>query len=381
MKTINLLSPKKVVFGNGCSEQFTKDFISLGYKKVLIITTPPILQLIDNMLTSFKLSGIEYRVLDSIINEPTKEDLNYSIKIAREFKVDSIIGIGGGSALDVAKLVAALHNINQKIEDVFGIGNLSGRNSFLACLPTTAGTGSEVSPNAIILDETDNLKKGVISEYLIPDVAYIDPLLTLSVPANITASTGMDALTHCLEAYTNKFAHPIIDMYALEGIKLISDNLVNAYLNGKDENAREQVALGSLFGGMCLGPVNTAGVHALSYPLGGEYHIAHGLSNALLLPYVMQFNYSSSINKYSNVAKALGSQYMEVSEITAEDGIRIIFNMIEKLDLPTRLSQIDIPKEAIDKMSESAMTVTRLLKNNPREITITDAKNIYMMAY
>lgn len=191
----------------------------------------------------------------------------------------------------------------------------------------------------------------------------------------------MDALTHCLEAYTNKFAHPIIDMYALEGIKLISDNLVNAYLNGKDENAREQVALGSLFGGMCLGPVNTAGVHALSYPLGGEYHIAHGLSNALLLPYVMQFNYSSSINKYSNVAKALGSQYMEVSEITAEDGIRIIFNMIEKLDLPTRLSQIDIPKEAIDKMSESAMTVTRLLKNNPREITITDAKNIYMMAY
>ncbi len=176
----------------------------------------------------------------------------------------------------------------------------------LVCLPTTAGTGAEVSPNAILLDEADELKKGVVSPHLVPDAAFVDPLLTISVPPAVTAATGLDALTHCIEAYANKFAHPIVDIYALQGIKLISANLVRAVRNGGDIEARAALSLGSLYGGLCLGPVNTAAVHALAYPLGGRFHIAHGVSNALLLPHVLRFNFSAAPERYAEISAALG---------------------------------------------------------------------------
>src|SRR5262249_48336492 len=160
---------------------------------------------------------------------------------------------------------------------------------FLVCLPTTAGTGSEVSPNAILLDEADQLKKGVVSPYLVPDAAYVDPQLTRSVPPSVTAATGLDALTHCIEAYANKFAHPAVDLYALQGVGIIAQNLLRAVRNGGDMEARTELSLGSFYGGLCLGPVNTAAVHALAYPLGGQFHVAHGVSNAVLLPHVIRF--------------------------------------------------------------------------------------------
>ncbi len=209
--------------------------------------------------------------------------------------------------LDVAKLVAAFIDSDQKAEDCFGTGFIKKKGLWLACLPTTAGTGSEVSPNAILLDERDKLKKGIVSPYLLADAAYVDPKLTMTVPAKVTADTGMDALTHCIEAYTNKFAHPAADIYALQGIKLIAANLLRAVKDGSDVEAREALALGSLYGGLVLGPVNTAAVHALSYPLGGEFHIPHGLSNAILLPSVMKFNRPANLSKYAEVAIACGA--------------------------------------------------------------------------
>ena len=208
---------------------------------------------------------------------------------------------------------------------------MHGRELPLVCLPTTAGTGAEVSPNAILLDEADELKKGVVSPHLVPDAAFVDPLLTISVPPAVTAATGLDALTHCIEAYANKFAHPIVDTYALQGIRLISANLVRAVRNGNDIEARAALALGSLYGGLCLGPVNTAAVHALAYPLGGRFHIAHGVSNALLLPHVLRFNFSAAPERYAEIAVALGVARNGSDLGTAEQGVEFLSQLIARL--------------------------------------------------
>src|SRR5690606_16216535 len=284
------------------------------------------------------------------------------------FPADAVIGIGGGSVLDVAKVVAAQLDNTQSLEDIVGNGMLKGRNKALICVPTTSGTGSEMSPNAILVDD-DNQKKGIISPFLVPDKVYIDPLLTIGVPPNVTAATGLDALTHCLEAYTNKFSQPFIDMYAFEGMRLIAANLEEAVHNGANASARYNVAMGSMLGGCCLGPVNTAAVHALSYPLGSMFHLAHGLSNALLLPYVMEYNYVASPKKYAEVAIALGCDRLTTDEETARAGIAKIRTLISACGIPARLRDVEIPREAIPQMAEDAMKITRLLVNNPREIT------------
>jgi alcohol dehydrogenase class IV len=267
------------------------------------------------------------------------------------------------------------------VAEVFGIGLLQGRELFLVCLPTTAGTGSEVSPNAILLDEADELKKGVVSPHLVPDAALIDPLLTLSVPAPVTAATGLDALTHCIEAYANKFAHPITDQYALQGIRLISANLLRAVRNGADAEARANLALGSLYGGLCLGPVNTAAVHALAYPLGGRFKMAHGVSNAVLLPNVLRFNFSAAPGRYAEVAVALGVERNPSALVMAERGVERLAELSRACGVPQRLSDFKIPRDAIPAMARAAMQVTRLLKNNLRPVTEADAAGIYEATY
>lgn len=213
------------------------------------------------------------------------------------------------------------------------------------------------------------------------DAAYIDPKLTWSVPAKVTAETGMDALTHCIEAYTNKFAHPLVDMYALMGIKLIAASLEHAVTNGKDQEAREAMALGSMYGGLCLGPVNTAAVHALSYPIGGEFHISHGLSNAILLPAVMRFNYIANPKKFAEVAVACGVKRLENDERTAIAGVDFITALSKRCGIPTTLTELNIPQDAVGRMAKAAMNVQRLLKNNPRTVTEADAKAIYESLY
>lgn len=381
MRTISIYYPKKFVFGNGCSEEFVHDFIGFGYNKLLLVTAVPLLKLIEPIASEINKAGKEVFIYDNVNAEPTIEDLNKALEFARSKNIDSVVGIGGGSVLDLAKLIAAMLHNSQTIHEVFGIGNLRKREIYLACLPTTSGTGSEVSPNAILLDKSDNLKKGVVSQYLVPDGAYVNPLLTKSVPPPVTAATGIDALIHCIEEYTNKFAHPVIDVYALEGIRLIASYLKRAYDNGDDEEAREKVALGSLYGGLGLGPVNTAAVHALSYPLGGEFHIPHGLSNAVLLPYVMKFNMGASVDRYADVALALGAAEGKDNFHTAQNGVDKVFELCEQLNIKVKLSALNIPKDAISRMAEGAMKVERLLKNNPRALTFDDAVQIYNDAY
>lgn len=381
MKQITLLQPQKIVFGTGCIQTLVEDYKKSGYKKLFVLTAPPIRPLLDETLKELQAAGVATEVYQDIVAEPTVNDFNNILEKARQFGADSIVGVGGGSVLDVSKLVAAFINSDQQVEDCFGTGFIKSKGLWLACLPTTAGTGSEVSPNAILLDERDHLKKGVVSPFLLADVAYVDPKLTWTVPAKVTADTGMDALTHCIEAYTNKFAHPSVDIYALQGIRLIAANLERAVKNGQDVEAREALAFGSLYGGLCLGPVNTAAVHALSYPLGGEYHIPHGLSNAILLPSVMKFNMPAAIRRYAEVAVAMGCQPGKDDQETAQRGVDFIYRLAEAVGIPQKLSDLGIPQTAVDGMARAAMEVQRLLKNNPREVTEQDARDIYNSLY
>ena len=373
--------PNRIIFGKGKLNQLVDEIVQLKAKKVLIITIEPLLKCLSGIVSDLKGRSVEVRIDTSISQEPYFNDFNKLMDNVSSFNPDSVVGIGGGSVLDVAKLGATQLENEQKLEEYVGIGLLKGRRKKLICLPTTAGTGSEVSPNAILVDDSDGQKKGIISPYLVPDVVIVDPLLTISVPPSVTAATGIDALTHCLEAYTNKFAHPMIDLYAYEGMKLIASNIVQAVNVGKDEEARTAVALGSMYGGICLGPVNTAAVHALSYPLGGMFHLPHGLSNALLLPYVMDFNLIASPARYADVAIALGCKRQENDLATAKTGVQKIKELIGQCGLPPRLREVGVNEEAIPIMARDALKVQRLLKNNPREVTLIDAINIYKEAF
>ena len=381
MKAITLLQPQKIVFGTGCIQTFVEDYKKMGLKRLYVLTAPPIRPLIEEAMDALTSAGVSIEVFQDIVAEPTVNDFKGILEKARCFQADSVVGVGGGSVLDVTKLVAAFINSEQQVEDCFGTGFIQKKGLWFACLPTTAGTGSEVSPNAILLDERDHLKKGIVSPFLIADAAYVDPKLTWTVPAKVTADTGMDALTHCIEAYTNKFAHPSVDIYALQGIRLISANLERAVKDGKDVEAREALAFGSLYGGLCLGPVNTAAVHALSYPLGGEFHIPHGLSNAILLPSVMKFNMPANIKRHAEVAIALGCKPGNTDEETAQKGVDFIYRLAAGVGIPDKLTALNIPQTAVDGMAKAAMQVQRLLKNNPREVTEQDARDIYNSLY
>ena len=381
MNTITLLQPARIVFGNGCAVQSVEFLVQQGGKRVLLVTDGSIRPHIDFLFEALQSAGCTVVESKFVSAEPTIKFFDSVLSEARTAKIDSVLGVGGGSVIDVAKLVAALAYGDQTVSQVFGINLLHGRQLPLVCLPTTAGTGAEVSPNAILLDEADELKKGVVSPHLVPDAAYVDPLLTVTVPPAVTAATGLDALTHCLEAYANKFAHPIVDNYALQGLKLISANLLRAVRDGRDLEARAALALGSLYGGLCLGPVNTAAIHALAYPLGGRFRIAHGVANALLLPHVCRFNFSAAPERYAEISEALGIVRNGSNLSTAEYGVEFLAQLSRDCGVPQKLSDLDIPRQAIAPMAHAAMQVTRLLKNNLRPLTEADAAQIYTSAY
>lgn len=380
MSNLQIIFPGKLVFGNGTLPQLVDDVIELKPNKVFIATIAPLKDALSSFITKLTDNKVEILTDTSIVAEPSFADFEKLMQTVAPFNPDIVIGIGGGSVLDIAKLVAAQLENEQQLKDYVGIGLLKGRKKKLICVPATSGTGSEVSPNAILVDD-ENQKKGIISPYLVPDIVYVDPLLTISVPPAITAATGLDALTHCLEAYTNKFAQPFIDMYAYEGMRLIAAHIETAVKDGNNIEAREKVAMGSLLGGFCLGPVNTAGVHALSYPLGSMFHLAHGLSNALLLPYVMQFNIPAATKRYADVAIALGCERKENDTATAHAGVHKIRELIKACGIPATLREVNVPESAIPQMAVDAMKIQRLLKNNPRTITEQDAIAIYKAAY
>ena len=377
MRTITFLQPKRLTIGVGCIGDCISYLQHLNFPAVHIISSPSLRGMMDEIAGTVGSSGCVVTIDTGINEEPTISIFEQAVARARRTRTTCVLGIGGGSVLDIAKLVAAFVDSEQNVEDTFGVGLLRVRNCHLVCIPTTAGTGSEVSPNAILLDEKAKLKKAVISPFLVPDATFIDPQMTLSMPPAVTASTGLDALTHCVEAYTNKFAHPLVDVYALQGITLCHRYLSRAVRQPDDLEAREGMSIASLYGGLCLGPVNTAAVHALAYPLGGEFQVPHGLSNAILLPHVFRFNAKATPSRHATVAIALGVPRSSDDLNTAYDGVERLQQLLAECGVSANLSQYNVNRSSIAGMAKSAMTVTRLLNNNPRDIDEAACVQIY----
>ncbi len=370
--------------GIGAIAELPNAIKGVGSGKALIVTDPGLVQAglcrrIEEVLTE---AGLSYAVFSDVEPDPRLEIVEDCAQAAEDADCDLFIGLGGGSSLDIAKVAAILNTNDGSLTDYLGIGNIPKRGAPTIMIPTTAGTGSEVTPIAVLSDKKEQLKKGVVSEHLYPDVALVDPALMTSLPPHITAFTGIDALTHAIEAYTNKYAQPFVDTLALEAIRLIGENLRRAVSCGDDVDARCKMALGSLYGGLCLGSVNTAAVHALAYPLGGMFDVPHGVANSLLLPYVMKFNLVSDLDKYSRVAEALGCRIDGLSKRdAAEKSVDAVAQLSADVGIARTLQELEIPQSAIEEMATAAMKVVRLLGNNPRQVTETDARAIYTSAY
>jgi alcohol dehydrogenase class IV len=372
--SITLRQPPQITFGAGCATPAVTSFARGTHRRVFLLTSPSVLPHANVLADALRAESAVVEIITGVPPEPTTTCCELIRATARAFAPDLVLAVGGGSVLDVAKLVAALHDRPEPVSAFYGVNVLAGRRTALVCVPTTAGTGSEVSPNALLLDEAAVAKKAVISPALVPDAAIIDPSLMLSLPPALTATTGIDALTHCIETYANLAAHPAVDLHSLEGARLIGANLARSVEDGSDLAARSSVALGSLYGGLGLGPVNTAGVHALAYPLGGEFHLAHGLSIALLLPHVVRFNLPSLPERHAALAAALGAASVEALPGRIE-------HLISACGIKAGLSAHGIPRDALPHIAGVGMGVTRLLRNNPREITRADALRIYEAAF
>ncbi len=336
--------------------------------------------LIAPALDALAAAGIAVDVFDAVVGDPPEGVVLAAVARARAFDADGVIGFGGGSSIDVAKLVALLARGGQALADVYGVGLAKGpRLPFLA-VPTTAGTGSEVTPIAIVTTGTHE-KKGVVSPVIIPDVALLDPDLTLGLPPHVTAATGIDAMVHAIEAYTSVSPNnnPVSRALAREALRLLGRNIERAVHHGGDREAREGMLLGSLLAGQAFANSPVAAVHALAYPIGGHFGVPHGLSNALVLPHVLRFNASACEALYAELAPdAFPDLGGHASAAAFADALAALS---ARVGLPPRLRDVGIPREAAPMMAEDAMRQTRLLVNNPRPLAYEDARAIYEAAW
>ncbi len=375
---------RRILFGLGAVEKIGAEAQLLKAKKVLIITDPGVIQagLLESVEKSLQTVGLPFVIFDGVEPDPRIEVVEKSVEKAKREGIDLIIGFGGGSSLDIAKVTSIMITNTGKIDGFFGIDLVPNPGIPVILVPTTAGTGSEVTPVAILSDTKEKLKKGIVSPTLFPEVAIVDPKLTIGLPPSVTAFTGMDALTHAIEAYYSINSTDLSDLLAYRAMELISKNLRMAFAHGENLVARSNVMEGSLLAGIAFANAGVGAVHAFAYPLGGEFHLAHGLTNTLMLPYVMRYNILGCPDKFAQMAKAFGEKAEGVSELVgAEIAVRFIERLSDDIRVPRRLRDVGIPEEAIPRLAEAAMKVTRLLANNPRKITLEDAMAIYQSAY
>ncbi len=375
---------RRILFGPGAAEKIGVEAQLFKAKKVLIITDPGVLQagLLENIEKSLQSVGLPFVIFDGVESDPRIEVVEKSVEKAKKEGIGLIIGFGGGSSLDIAKVTSILITNPGKIDTFFGIDLVPNPGIPVILIPTTAGTGSEVTPIAILSDTKEKLKKGIVSPTLFPEVAIVDPKLTIGLPPSVTAFTGMDALTHAIEAYYSVNANGLSDLFAFRAMELLSKNLRMAYAYGENMTARSNMMEGSLLAGIAFANAGVGAVHAFAYPLGGEFHLAHGLTNTLMLPYVMRYNVMGCPNKFAQMARAFGEKVEGLSEMDgAETAVKFVERLSDDIRVPRRLRDVGIPENAIPGLAEAAMKVTRLLANNPRKITLEDAIALYKSAY
>ena len=374
-----------VLVGPDTSSQLGDLAAAMGIKRALIVTDPGIIKfgLLDAAVTNLKANNIELSIYSDVIADPPESVVMDAVSSAQAFSCDGVIGFGGGSSMDVAKLLAVLIKGEQQLAEIYGVDQISGGRLPLIQVPTTAGTGSEATMVSIITTG-ETTKAGVVSRTLLADKIILDAKLTLGLPAAVTAATGIDAMVHAIEAYTSvRLKNPLSDMLAREALRLMADNISTAVKQGDNLQAREAMLLGAMLAGQAFANAPVAAVHALAYPLGGNYHIPHGLSNSLVLPHVLRFNAPAAAELYAELApiilpgRTLPSDALEVSELLAQHFLQLAAD----LGLQTRLSQMNIAESDLPKLAEEAMLQQRLLINNPRELSLNDALSIYQQAF
>lgn len=371
--------PKRIISGEGSENKIKEILIDEKVNNILLLIDSGVYGtgITKNIEESLKEFNIHL-----LTELPLEAEYKEVLQIYEEVKdknIEFIIAIGGGSTLDLAKIVSVLFT------------NESYRNNMLdpklivkaglpkLFVPTSAGTGAEVTQNAIVVVPEDELKVGIVSRFLIPEFVILEPKLTLGLPSSITASTGLDALCHSIECYISKKKNPFSDMFALKSIGLISENLINVYKDGSDIKGRENMLLAALYGGFSIGSSSTVAIHALSYPLGGKYRIPHGVSNAILLPHIIEYNMSCCIEEYNDIANAMGlGNSSNSKEEKAQLVVDEMFRYIDILNIPKSLKEYNITDTDLDGLVDAASKVTRLLNNNPKEMTKEDIKQIYI---
>ncbi|MCI5144213.1 MAG: iron-containing alcohol dehydrogenase [Candidatus Electrothrix sp. AR3] len=382
--SFTVTQPTRIQFGNGTVRSLGTTVKDFKGTKVLLVIDPGLVKagMLPRFTEPLEQENIPFIVYDTIDPEPGLALADRGYATAKEAGCDCVIGAGGGSAMDVAKAVAILLTNGGKAADYLGLGLIQKPGVPKIMLPTSAGTGAEVTFTAVFINEETGSKGGMNGDPLYPDAAILDPELSVSLPSHVTAYTGIDALTHALEAYTSTQAHRISEMYSLEAIKLIANNLPRAYANGTNLQARTALLMGSLLGGKALAVAGVGLVHAMAYPLGGMFGIPHGLANAVLLPYVVKYNLVGNIKKFALLAEVLGQNTKGLSlRDAASLCVDALFKLNSDVGIPDTLQKLNIPFDKITEMAEIALTVTRPVENNPRQPSLSDVVAIYKQAH
>ena len=386
-QAINFVTPN-INFGMGAIELVGQEAVRLGAKKVLLVTGPNVKKsgATDLVLDSLKKAGVEAEVMVEARNtpEPTTSLAEEAAAFAKECAVDCVIGLGGGSVLDVSKMAAALVVNPLKVRDYFGKEKLPSRGIPTIMIPTTSGTGAEVTKHAIFLDEQTNVKKAVASSNLLPNAAIVDPMLTLSCPPTVTANSGIDAFLHAAEPFVSKNANPITDAIALKAMSTIAQWIGKAYADPDDLDARYYMSMGSVMAGMVLNNAGTSLVHALAYPIGGEFHVNHGRSLTPIMLACFRSIMVAKQDRFAQIAEALGENVIGLSQReAAELCLDSLEDLLKKLNLPTNLSDLGIENtpERIDQWAIDGYAEQRLLSRCARKLTVEDIKDIYLDSF
>ncbi|MDR3440996.1 iron-containing alcohol dehydrogenase [Telmatospirillum sp.] len=367
---LEFLRPAAISFGSGTVQSVGAWAEERGLRRILVVADA----FNANRVDLLRLKG-EVTVFADVVAEPDVGNLDALLKVAATAKPDVVIGFGGGSVMDLAKLVTVLGGGRQSLTDIVGAERAKYRACLVIQIPTTAGTGSEAGTRALITDPATSAKLAVQSRLMLADLVVVDPDLTTTVPPRVTAETGVDALAHCVESFTSRKAHPLVDLYAIEGVRLIGRFLARAVADGGDKEARAGLALAALYGGFCLGPVNTAAGHAVAYPLGTRHHIPHGAANAVIFPHVLAFNLPAVPERTALVLDGLGLPRSAGKELA------LAYGYCESLGIEMHMSKRGVPEADLPVMAVDAFAIKRLLDNNPRAISQEQILEIYRAAY
>lgn len=375
---------KKILFGEGSVELLPEEIKLLSGKKIFLVMDDGFSRttMAEKIVTILKERGLPYILFNKVTPEPEPACADEGADLARKEKCNLVVGLGGGSSMDVAKAVAILVTNNGKAVDYVGLEKVTRPGLPTIMIPTTAGTGSEVTFTAVFTMRKTRGKGGINSRFLYPDLALLDPELTLTLPPDITAATGMDAFIHALEGFTSVQANPLSDTLAREAMTTIGNNVRLAVANGNNLPARRKMLMGSLLAGMTLASAGVGACHALAYPLGAFFNIPHGLANAVLLPYVMKYNIIGTLERYAKVAEILGADTSGLTLREAADvAIDEVSVLLKDVGMLKTLGELDIPESSIEDMAEAAMRVERPIANNPRMMTKESAISIYREAF